>query len=566
MENAPSMEEAQVLQSCNHCEENLDVAWKCLTCDLLLCCRCGRKHLENPEQDHMIINLKDTEQGPMLKIKRCKIHKDFDICSFCQVCEELICSKCLVQTHQGHSFQEIEKVYKEKIQNLDECHTKISSEFILFFSSERNKLEKLSELQKENYENEKQKIIEHDKKVKDKITLYTNELLQELENQWKDIQSQTEKLKSDMEQTILDLEIKLSLIKEKRHSIDIANICNITKEVNNMIQNMNLSQIPLLWEAKQFLQGEVNQESIEMLTGSLQKINLLKIIDFHFLKSYNTDLSIIGSISTNKLDGTVWIRGYKESLLRRLKLAGDKQPIALKDIKKIMVNNIATTNSGDLLMTVVGNPCIKKVEDSGEITDFYKFPKKRFGSFQLPLGLHASVDGTIIISSVEKGGNKYSVSKSSHRQVEVLSQDGKRLNLFEFDQIGESLFTWPCRLTSNSSGDVCVVDWTDSDNGRIVCLDSTGILKWIYAGNPYNARKLFHPYDMVTTSDGNVYMVCSAKENAIHVLNHEGQIIKYQQSNDLGIYRPYSMDIDCEGRLLVGNYQGQIFTLQFTGC
>lgn len=165
MENAPSLKEAQVLQSCNHCEENLDVAWKCLTCDLLLCFRCGRKHTEDPEQDHMIINLKDTEQGPMLKIKRCKIHKDFDICSFCQFCEEPICSRCLVQMHQGHSFQEIEKVYKEKIQNLDKCHTKISSEFILFFSSERNKLEKLSELQKENYENEKQKIIEHDKKV-----------------------------------------------------------------------------------------------------------------------------------------------------------------------------------------------------------------------------------------------------------------------------------------------------------------------------------------------------------------------------------------------------------------
>ena len=566
MENAPSLKEAQVLQSCNHCEENLDVAWKCLTCDLLLCFRCGRKHTEDPEQDHMIINLKDTEQGPMLKIKRCKIHKDFDICSFCQFCEEPICSRCLVQMHQGHSFQEIEKVYKEKIQNLDKCHTKISSEFILFFSSERNKLEKLSELQKENYENEKQKIIEHDKKVKDKIALYSNELLQELENQWNDTHSRIEKLKSDMEQTIFGLEMKLSLIKENQHSIDIENICNITKEVNNMIQNMNLSPIPLPWEANQFLQGEVNQENIEMLTGSLQKFNLLKIINFHVLKSYNTDLSIIGSISTNKLDGTVWMRGYKESLLRRLKLAGDKQPIGLEDITNIKVNNIATTNSGDLLMTVVGNPCIKKVEDSGEITDFYKFPKNIFGSCQLPLGLHASVDGTIIISSVEKGGKKYSVSKSSHRQVEVLSQDGKRLNLFEFDQIGERLFTWPCRLNSNSSGDVCVVDWTDSDNGRIVCLDSTGVLKWIYAGNPYNARKLFHPYDMVTTSDGNVYMVCSAKENAIHVLNHEGEIIKYQQSIDLGIYRPFSMDIDREGRLLVGNYQGQIFTLQFTGC
>jgi hypothetical protein len=468
--------------------------------------------------------------------------------------------------HQGHSFQEIEKVYKEKIQNLDKCHTKISSEFILFFSSERNKLEKLSELQKENYENEKQKIIEHDKKVKDKIALYSNELLQELENQWNDTHSRIEKLKSDMEQTIFGLEMKLSLIKENQQSIDIENICNITKEVNNMIQNMNLSPIPLPWEANQFLQGEVNQENIEMLTGSLQKFNLLKIINFHVLKSYNTDLSIIGSISTNKLDGTVWMRGYKESLLRRLKLAGDKQPIGLEDITNIKVNNIATTNSGDLLMTVVGNPCIKKVEDSGEITDFYKFPKNIFGSCQLPLGLHASVDGTIIISSVEKGGKKYSVSKSSHRQVEVLSQDGKRLNLFEFDQIGERLFTWPCRLNSNSSGDVCVVDWTDSDNGRIVCLDSTGVLKWIYAGNPYNARKLFHPYDMVTTSDGNVYMVCSAKENAIHVLNHEGEIIKYQQSIDLGIYRPFSMDIDREGRLLVGNYQGQIFTLQFTGC
>jgi DNA-binding beta-propeller fold protein YncE len=81
----------------------------------------------------------------------------------------------------------------------------------------------------------------------------------------------------------------------------------------------------------------------------------------------------------------------------------------------------------------------------------------------------------------------------------------------------------------------------DKSDGRIVCLDSTGVLKWIYAGNPYNARKLFHPYDMVTTSDGNVYMVCSAKENAIHVLNHEGEIIKYQQSIDLGIYRPFNV-------------------------
>lgn len=566
MENVPSLKEAQVLQPCNQCEENLDVAWKCLTCDLLLCFRCGRKHMEDPEQDHMIINLNDPEPGPMLKIKRCKIHQDFDICSFCQVCEEPICSRCLVQMHQGHSFQEIEKVYKEKIQNLDECHKKISSEFLLFFSSERNKLEKLSELQKENYENEKQKIIEHDKKVKDKVALYTNKLLQELENQWKDTQSKTEKLKSDMEQMILGLEIKLSLIQEKQDNIDIVNICNITKEVNNMIQNTNLSPIALPWEAKQFLQGEVNQENIEMLTGSLQQINLLKLIDFHVLKTYNTDLSIIGSVSTNKLDGTVWIRGYKESLLRRIKLAGDKQPIGLEDMKKIKVNNIATTNCGDLLMTVVGNPCIKKVAKSGEITNFYKFPQKRFGSCQLPLGLHASVDGTIIASSIEKGGKKYSVSKSSHRQVEVLSQNGKRLNLFEFDQAGERLFSWPCRLTSNSSRDICVVDWTDSDNGRIVCVDSTGVLKWIYAGNPYNTRKLFHPYDIVTTSDGNIHMVCSAKENSIHVLNHEGEIIKYQQSIYLGIYRPYSMDIDSEGRLLVGNNQGQIFTLQFTGC
>jgi hypothetical protein len=49
--------------------------------------------------------------------------------------------------------------------------------------------------------------------LKDKIALYSNELLQELENQWKDAHSRIEKLKSDMEQTIFGLEMKLSLIK-----------------------------------------------------------------------------------------------------------------------------------------------------------------------------------------------------------------------------------------------------------------------------------------------------------------------------------------------------------------
>lgn len=69
--------------------------------------------------------------------------------------------------------------------------------------------------------------------------------------------------------------------------------------------------------------------------------------------------------------------------------------------------------------------------------------------------------------------------------------------------------------------------------------------------NDTKPNQLFDPWDIVVTSHDNV-IICDMRNNALHVLNSDGQIVTCQKTHSLGIKYPASMDINKNEKLILG--------------
>ncbi|CAG2194362.1 unnamed protein product [Mytilus edulis] len=197
---------------------------------------------------------------------------------------------------------------------------------------------------------------------------------------------------------------------------------------------------------------------------------------------------------------------------------------------------------------------------------FYRFdPTDWFGTPQVPLCFHILQDGIRIIGTKEIDGDLFQLSKTSCRQVVLQSSDGKQLKCYERDKKNNRLFTLPFRITSNSSGKICTMDRTDAIEGRLVTIDSEGVVKWIYNGHPKKSQLKFNPTDIVTTFRDNI--VVSDMNNAIHIVNYNGEMVSFLQTETFGIILPLSMDIYCKDELLIGckHNQAKLHIMTFNG-
>ncbi|VDH95271.1 Hypothetical predicted protein [Mytilus galloprovincialis] len=99
---------------------------------------------------------------------------------------------------------------------------------------------------------------------------------------------------------------------------------------------------------------------------------------------------------------------------------------------------------------------------------------------------------------------------------------------------------------------VCCDDRNEEWRGRIVALDKTNRVRWVYTGNPdINKKQTMKPKDLVATKSDNI--IVTDTHHMIHILNTTGQCIHYLNTKDqLGIHNPLSLDIDSTGTLYIG--------------
>jgi hypothetical protein len=94
------------------------------------------------------------------------------------------------------------------------------------------------------------------------------------------------------------------------------------------------------------------------------------------------------------------------------------------------------------------DPNIKILTKDGTMKNFYTFPGGLIHGTQVPTALHATKNNRIIISTAEKD-YKYTLSEHSHRQLVILTAQGKEQAFYEFNRFGKRLYTLPYRIYFN---------------------------------------------------------------------------------------------------------------------
>ncbi|XP_076103869.1 uncharacterized protein LOC143072683 [Mytilus galloprovincialis] len=545
-----SFQKGQVPMLCQMCEESEAIKWKCLLCDFLLCTKCQKLHKKVKSTDqHIIIDIKDiSSHHQQIKDKldlsniQCGIHSEHNCFLFCQSCEVVVCPLCITKIHNKHNMVELAEGYQLTLKSMKTFNSEIEEKM------DQNE-EVLSELgilkssEDRKYELEKQNILNREKILKDEVEKHTNKLLKELDQRKEILMQSVNNARNRSQKLNKDLDLRRKNLNQALNS-NIANqVFTVYLEEKTSRQQRIVPANPKFKKLPKFVPGKNVVQDFYL--GELKESDDdQKIFEFKVIKQYKTELAMVYDLVFCD-DGSILLSGLPSHKLYKLKLTNE----SLCDLHtfKTTIFNMALLPSGDLLLsTNESNLTILSCGTSKVNTT--KFSVNPL----ITLGVHVTSDHKILVGVRENQPKLFPVN--GPRQVIMMSMDGEKEKVYHTDNKGKLIFTLPRRITTDNDNNVYVIDMLDEEErGRIVALDKTNGVRWIYTGNPdINKKQTFKPQDLVATKSDNI-IVTDDHHHMIHILNTTGECIHYLNTKDqLGIECPFSFDIDSTGTLYIG--------------
>ncbi|XP_063446527.1 E3 ubiquitin-protein ligase TRIM45-like [Mytilus trossulus] len=258
-----SIEKAQNQALCQFCEEKESkIKWKCINCDLLLCQLCTtRIHSKiKASKGHKIINLKDcgtedaTNKTPKVDLKnmQCETHSEQKYWMYCTECRIPICTDCSTETHQKHELRNFNEVFDTIVSEIKELKGRIEME-MQWYENEGAKFKQLLSDGKQNFQETKDKILKTEKEMKETISRYASDLLQDLETKWRLLEKKFKVELSSLAKNQTDLESQKDILNETLQSKQSLDIFTARKGLNKELAKKPLSTIQL--KKTQFIPG-----------------------------------------------------------------------------------------------------------------------------------------------------------------------------------------------------------------------------------------------------------------------------------------------------------------------
>ncbi|VDI32841.1 tripartite motif-containing protein 2/3 [Mytilus galloprovincialis] len=534
---------AQTSTVCQFCEESPEIKWKCVNCELFLCNLCCSKiHSKSKaSMEHEIINLKDfgTENFIMsvrkvdLDNMECTTHTKRKCIVYCKDCNSPACSKCLTETHKMHEYNAIDEVYSDIISRIRELiHTFESDNQSL--NIETDKLQKLLADGDKNFQETREIILQTEKEMKDAISKYTNNLLQELEAKWKPLENVIITELSSLRMNADLLETRMKNLNQVLQSRQVVDIFSAGQTLYESLPNYSIKKIKP-YQAK-FIPSNLHVKIRSQVLGDLYTVPNFEVIDT-YQSSYKSVTNILFSS-----DKTALIGSFNCEILQNVQFVNHCMKI--KKEVNMKVYDMAKTMDGRILV-------------SAEVFDLkiYSIDKKlvKFVSFAplKTIGVHVTKDNKIIVGLIKN--LMIPAPTDCIRKLVVMNSDGDIQHSIEHDRDHQRLLTYPHRINTINDK-IVVVDIINKEfEGRVVMLDHGGQLHWIYNGcKTINSDQVkFHPGDVAVTSP-DMILVSDCENHIIHALNSVGEVIFYKEVKSLGIELPLSLSIDHNDILWIG--------------
>ncbi|XP_052081749.1 uncharacterized protein LOC127719567 [Mytilus californianus] len=133
---ASSLQKGQIPVGCEICKGQNKIEFKCIDCELLMCCECmDRVHLKTAK-DHQITDIKNIGKHVTFSEIKCENHTGQACCLFCQTCKTFICVKCVAKVHNGHELIEEEDYNKGKVEMKPKQQSKIKFEIFKEYTTD----------------------------------------------------------------------------------------------------------------------------------------------------------------------------------------------------------------------------------------------------------------------------------------------------------------------------------------------------------------------------------------------------------------------------------------------
>ncbi|XP_063426672.1 uncharacterized protein LOC134710297 [Mytilus trossulus] len=518
---------------CQFCEESPEIKWKCINCELFLCQLCSTKiHSKSKaSKEHEIIRYKSIETEDAapsidkvyLESMVCTMHCQQKCFVYCKDCSQPACSKCLSDTHKLHDYKPLDEAYNEIISEKEKLINKLKSN-LHFLRNAKGKLNKILSDGNNNLKETREAVKQTEKEMKESITKYVADLLQELETKSKSSENIIKAELSTMKKNEDNLEDRISNLNQSKQYHQLADILSpLTKYPVKKMKHNEVKFIP------SNMQEKLGRQSV---LGDLYTIPDLELID-----SYQSVIQNVTNILFYS-DNCAFVGSYSSQKLQKI-IFGNHRIKVQREIK-IKVYDMAKTRDGEILVSSEESE-IKLHTKDGQLKTFKSFSPLK------TLGIHITKDHKIIIGLTES--LKIPATKDSIRTLVIMNQDCYIQTTIEF----ESLLTYPYRIQSFNDK-ILVVDIINTEwEGRVVMLDERGKLYWTYNGyNSINSdQEHFYPDDIAITSSDTI-LVSDCENHTIHVLNADGKLIVCKDVKCLGIELPLGLCIDKNQVLWIG--------------
>ncbi|XP_071146119.1 uncharacterized protein [Mytilus edulis] len=418
----------------------------------------------------------------------------------------MICAACLPESHSNHKFKEIEEAFDQKLAEIKSIREKTEKEFQVI-ERDSETFEKFLACANESYNIEVIKIFCQFSVLKIFLEKKTNALIENLQYVKKEADTKISKEKASLQELRQNLLQRTEKIDKTLKSFQPEEVFNILLEMNKEILPTYSTNVGKLFHFMSYLDIEmIDFDSIGESEITRQYVDM----DFETRERFVLDLQgSIAGISICRKDNTMaWIYN-NQNTLRKIYIAEHGSTAKIIKEIKVKVQDISVDQGGILFVLL---------KDSTQIKTLAK--KKSFKIFRdmtpyHPISIHITKDNEIIVGLI-----KDEVSK-----VVILSRSGEEKQTLEFEKENKRLFSYPCKITSTTNGDIWVVDCQQDSAGRVVIIKTDGHFKFIDKANISNED--FCPIDITTTSTGHV-IVLNSKYHKMCVYTEEGEYLTHE--------------------------------------
>ncbi|XP_048777883.2 uncharacterized protein LOC125681722 [Ostrea edulis] len=532
---------AQAVLLCDLCE-TVPLQRHCELCNINLCKTCVGEHLSDSSKKHNVVSFSYKKSTP--NYTKCKKHADKHCELYCKKCDIPVCCTCISKQHKGHNLCDILEILSSKTEtlqkDLEELEIRIYPRYEkMAFDVQTEK----AELQA-SYGKLTTAVDQHGDVLHRAITAIVNQRKSDIEEMKNNHMAALDKNTYQITQRITELRKIIEDLKKILNTKDVSltsayksrngQFRHLPPKIHITLPNSSPSKInkyqlsnmfgclsPLSITTEEQVYTIMSPEAVSSppVKPLLDEPRLTATID----TGYNTLFSV-SCLSENQ----VWTCGNDE-IMKLLNLQG-KLLTSVQTEPGNEPEDIAVTRDGYLVYTDTNTVNLVK---NKQIQTMMRLQGWR------PLNVCSTSSDDLLVT----------MFSDDRKQSKVVRYSGStETQTIQFDDQGSPLYSsgsYYKYISENKNLDICVAD---NEAKAVVVVNQSGKLRFRYTGHPSNTNESFTPRGITTDSQSHI-LTADFRNHRIHILDQDGQFLRYIQNCDLR--RPYGLCVDIRDNLFV---------------